>query len=355
MASHDLATIDNPSAALTDFTLIVDLSGMSADWWTANDSSDGTKGRAFKADGTTELACDWIDFDNTGETGLLRVKWSGTFASSGTQQLWIEPPLAANDSVAANGTYGSDNAYVATDEGHYPIVGDSGSPVTDRTSNGETITWSDAQITVAADKLDFDSGSGGHPGADLMSSLPLDSVAGFTIAGLFTVDDVTADRGVFYTRSHANEVSDVVVFWMDNASPDHWGAIVQCVGDDSGVVYSDATPSASTVYHLVLTYGGSNLRLYIDGVEDTAGGFPATLTGNLLTTVDGNYRWGNPDGGAKDFDGQMQHMWVKSAGVSAAWAASENAQLTDNANFYTTWTWVPAGGASIVVLRRRRM
>src|SRR6056297_96504 len=90
------ATVTNPSSALTDFTLIIDLSTLPQDWWDAVTSSDGTKGRASKGDGTTELACDWIDFDDTAETGLLRVLWSGTLASTGTQEVRIYPPLSGN-------------------------------------------------------------------------------------------------------------------------------------------------------------------------------------------------------------------------------------------------------------------
>src|SRR6056297_1214654 len=130
MADHALATVTNPTSALTDFTLIVDLSTMPASWWSAVSTSDGTRGRVYKGDGTTRLACDWIDFDDTAETGLLRVLWSGTLASTGTQELWIEPPVSGNDAVAADNTYGSDNAYDDDWEGYWPDGGGS-----DRTEN----------------------------------------------------------------------------------------------------------------------------------------------------------------------------------------------------------------------------
>src|SRR6056297_1287987 len=136
MADHALATVTNPTSALTDFTLIVDLSTMPASWWSAVSTSDGTRGRVYKGDGTTRLACDWIDFDDTAETGLLRVLWSGTLASSGTQQLWIEPPVSGNATVAADNTYGSDNAYKSSIEAYYPLQSDGN----DRTSNGHDLT-----------------------------------------------------------------------------------------------------------------------------------------------------------------------------------------------------------------------
>ena len=64
-------TIPNPTSALTNFSVMIDLANMGADWWTANGTeADGTKGRAAKDDGT-ELATDWIDFDHAAETGWV--------------------------------------------------------------------------------------------------------------------------------------------------------------------------------------------------------------------------------------------------------------------------------------------
>ena len=340
MADHALGTITNPSAALTDFTLWVDLSDMPGDWWSAVDTADGTKGRAYKGDGSTRLACDWIDFDNGGNTGWLRVLWSGTLASSGTQQLWIEPPLDSNDSVAAADTYGSDNAYASDDEGYYPIYGDSGSPVTDRTSNGEDISWSDADITVSSDVLEF---TNGHSGVDLMSGKPLDGASGFTVTGFFRPDSITLDGGIFYTDTHG--ANEPILFWFDNAATDHVAALITTGDGTTGSLYAGATADLSEHY-LSLVYDGSNVRLYIDGSEDTSGDFPDALTGTIEASGQGDYIMGNDTGFNKDYDGGMRHMRIKSAGVSAAWVSEEYAQLNDNATFWGSWTWVAAGGAT---------
>ena len=96
---YGTATISNPDGALTDFTLMIDLSRMHASWWAAVDTADGTKGRAAKSD-DTELATDWIDFNDSLETGWLRVKYTGTLSASGTQTIKIFPPVAANSSTA---------------------------------------------------------------------------------------------------------------------------------------------------------------------------------------------------------------------------------------------------------------
>ena len=59
-SGYGIATISNPDSALTDFTLMIDLSRMSASWWADAEDTDATRGRASKNDGTTELATDWI-------------------------------------------------------------------------------------------------------------------------------------------------------------------------------------------------------------------------------------------------------------------------------------------------------
>ena len=135
---YDLATITNPSGALTDFVLLVDLSRMSATFKAAWNTSANGYGRAAKADGT-ELACDWINLNHTAKTGLLRVKWTGTLASSGTQQIRIYPPSTDNAQYAHDDTYGSDNAYTNT-ICYYPLDGDA----TERSGNGHEMTISGA-------------------------------------------------------------------------------------------------------------------------------------------------------------------------------------------------------------------
>src|SRR6056297_3267170 len=173
MADHALATVTNPGSAQTDFTLIVDLADMPANWWSAVTSSDGTRGRVYKGDGSTRLAADWIDFDDTAETGLLRVLWSGTLASTGTQQLWIEPPVSGNDAVAADNTYGSDNAYDDDWEGYYPFF-----DLNDRTSNGRDLT--------AHDDAAVETGSGPYGG-----QLDVDGTDDYASGTSFSATEIT--------------------------------------------------------------------------------------------------------------------------------------------------------------------
>lgn len=118
--TYDKATLTNPSADITDFTLAIDLKRMTSEWWSAVDTADPTKGRAAKESDESELACSWIDFDSSATSGILRVKWSGKLTASGTQELRVYPPVSSNDSYAAGASYGSNNAYDANWVEYFP-------------------------------------------------------------------------------------------------------------------------------------------------------------------------------------------------------------------------------------------
>ena len=335
--TYDIATATNPSSALTDFTFIVDLSTMSAAWWAEVDTSDGTKGRASKSDGTTELACDWIDFDSTAETGFLRVKWSGSLASTGTQVIRIYPPVAANVSVAAADTYGSNNAYDAGWEGYYPVYGDSSTTLSDRTSHGEDGTLTTG-VSFSGDKLVFASS---NSGVKLMSSKPLDGGSAFTIIVTANATNVDADRGLFYTDRHAS--GEPLLLWLDNAGTDHVAAWITA-GSSTGGLYAGAVVAAETEYDIALTWSQANdvSRMYIDGIQDTTGSFPNTSTTAALNASDSaNYTIGSS---LKKFLGTMCNIQVHSVERSAAWVAEEYSQTSDNATFWGTWTWTAGTG-----------
>lgn len=120
--TYDSATFVNPTGALTDFPAPIKLSRMSAAWWAAVNTTDGTRGRAFLEDGT-ELACVWIAFDPVAKTGWLRVKIP-SWATSGSKVVRVYPPNTINAAVAAGDTYGSDNALPPHCKSFWPLTAD---------------------------------------------------------------------------------------------------------------------------------------------------------------------------------------------------------------------------------------
>lgn len=338
MADHALATITNPSSALTDFTLIVNLANMPAGWWSAVDTADGTKGRVFKGDGTTELASDWIDFDNGAETGLLRVKWSGTLASSGTQQLWIEPPKAANSSYAADDTYGSDNAY---DEYWHAYYADGG--ITDRTVNGldgsENGGVSSGGVAgVCGLATDYDGSNDYVEIADPFVEIFDD--AAHTIVAFFS-GDTRYNNHILVGYEDAGGTGDGD-YWMQIMYNNTFTRRESTYDDDINKreIYASLTLTANVWYMFggaqdpgsSLYYAIFNGSLATSGADNT-GAYDAANSVYLGANVRGEW-----------LNGKMQHVSFHTILRPNEWLAEEYSQITDNSTFWGEWTWVSAGG-----------
>jgi hypothetical protein len=341
-STYDTATLVNPGSSLTDFTLIVDLSRMSAAWWAAVDTSDGTKGRAAKDSGPTELACDWIDFDDSAETGLLRVKWSGTLASSGTQTLRIYPPQAANASVTANATYGSDNAYDSDWAAYWPLH-----DANDRTANGYDLT-AQGGVTAggSAGKLgaatDFD---GSNDRLEYTSGTPVPGYSctymcwfnGDALAGLLMLSDDTATVGSIYRRLVCSTFPQA----QERDGSTLGEARTFAITVTTGTWYMHTGQFISDVSR----YSWTNKTRSSQNTTD------ADSTGRDRFSIGGAI-WG---GGY--FNGKIQHAQIHSESRSDDWIEYEYDQVNDQATFWGTWTNTPvAAGISIpVVMHHRRM
>jgi hypothetical protein len=329
-STYDIATISNPSSALTDFTLIVDLSTMSSAWWSAVDTSDGTKGRASKGDGTTELACDWIDFDDTAETGILRVKWSGTLASTGTQQVRIYPPQAANASYAATDTYGQYNAYDSSWEVYYPLV-----DLNDRTSNQNTLTLSgDAYLA---------SGTGFY-GGDLVVDGSGDYASGANITAT-ELTIITTHRsswtywgglnGQFFRNINNNHLRlmqgsstttsdvpsiDVIDDTHRQGSTAQWNYLAGVIKDSTGFIYLNGSTLSTTYFDSTAITARTDIQVVL-GRSKFATGYATGIIGSTS---------------------------LHSTDRSESWVSQEYSQTSDNATFWGTWTNVPvSSGYSI--------
>jgi len=328
---YGTATITNPSAALTDFSLMIDLSTMHASWWTEQNDADGTKGRAYKSDGTTELPCDWIDFDGAGETGWLRVSYDGTLASSGTQTIRIYPPHSDNAAVAAGAAYGSDNAY-----NWYGYWADGG--ITDRTGNGHT-----------------GSETGGISSGDTTGPL-----------GKATTFDGTDNEIDLSTMLESSNYT--VLLWMYSDG----GTYNRLFSALSGMEIRSADPETNlnlrdlggnygeTVAFSVTTW--THVAAIVNHAVTTASirvddGTPSEDT-DTGSEGSGNDNWiiGGRDGSSGDgWAGKIQEVQVHNSILSDAWITEEYAQTDDNATFWGTWGWTAAGGGIAPIAMRYRM
>ena len=142
---------------------------------------------------------------------------------------------------------------------------------------------------------------------------PLNNAAACTVHMTVTPDSILDDGGLFYTNEHALTANSAVCLWLDNSTSDHVAVIVYGSGGNTGVDYSAYVPVAGTTFTVTLTWNGTTTRLYINGIEDTAGDFPGT---GATGTLDGDasvYHFGNDTGGGKELDGGIRNaaLWTR--------------------------------------------
>lgn len=335
--AYAVAIITNPGSALTDFPLLVDLSDMPSEWWSAVDTSTGAKGRAAKDDGTTELATDWIDFDNGAETGMVRVLWSSTLAASGTLKIRIYPPLAANSTYAANDTYGSDNAYPSTIEGYWPLSGDAN----DRTVNGLDLTENGgvaysvagpaggSALVISGDDDEYLS----------VASAPVTAFPLTLMAAVYAVTTISPDDGI-NPLALSIDKTHIVDFYVasSGATPHIYLRNGGGTGDDTAA----AAGLTSTVWgHVGARIASQTVRqAFMDGTGGTA-----SSSGNhtFPSTVDKITIGGEPEFDVWD-PANYAHCMLVSADVGADWIAHESLQVLTQASMYSGgWTWTTTG------------
>ena len=339
---YDEAVIANPGGALTNFTLLIDLSRMTADWWSAVTTSDGTKGRAAKSDGTTELACDWLEFDDGANTGFLRLKYSGVLASAGTQTAKIYPPQTGNSSYGAGDSFGSYNAYDANWKAYFPLQSD----FADRTSNGFTGT---ANGGISA---------GGVSGT-FGDATVFDGADDFISLGDTTtlVDGVTDYTLIFWINGHHTGVSSAhqQIFERRDSSGAENGAFLLSYGpwDASATnlvvttnsggswwdMLSDGEMSVSTWTHISSVANTAMLYHFFNGATDSTDTYVAAPSVASLSQVIGGF--------ANPFDGYIQDFQMHTIARSGDWVGEEYDQTVDNSTFWGAWSWnAVSGGAS---------
>jgi hypothetical protein len=332
------ATPDAAGSTLTGFSFLVDLANLPAEWWAEAANVDATRGRVFLDDGATELAVDWIDYDHTAETGLARINHD---AKASQDTVRIYPPVAANATVAASATYGSDNAYNAGWLGYWPEGGAVG---TDRTSNAHDLTPSGSPATTTGPfgtATDYTGTEYADSVAAALIALPQTydwtvmawinpDVAGTALAA-WAFDG--ADDLVYYPNDSVSGAGGLRVFWRDLG-----GAAFTI--DEAG---SDL--SGAWAHNVMVSRAADDHEAYRDAASidttaqtGTAGLFSAFRVGSFTTTT-------------QKFNGQIGDVQVHGVARSVDWIAHEYAQANDNAAFWNTWSWT-AGGVGGTTIRQ---
>jgi hypothetical protein len=331
---YDEQSVANPGSALTDFTLIIDISDLSASWKGAV-QSDGGDIRCTKGD-DTELPLDVIDWDYGGgsPTGFIRVKWSGSLSDSGTQNVRVYAGHGSAVMYDANETYGSDNAYDDDWVGYWPNGGG-----TDRTSGGH----------------DADPVSAGNPTVGGESGQ----------IGKATAYDGENDYCVVTNHADLVLTEGSIFAWISYTSNDAWqGVLDRFDSDDGGYSLSQWSTTSSPVMwaryqntgnifsyggtmgggyqHLVGTFSGTNTEVWIDNSSEDADSGSITISDPAIDAWVGRGRIGS----SAYWEDELNEVQLHSSVRSDDWIAEEYSQTNDNATFWGSWSWTELGGAA---------
>jgi hypothetical protein len=89
-------------------------------------------------------------------------------------------------------------------------------------------------------------------------------------------------------------------------------------------VYANTVPSLNRWYHLAMTYDGSHLVLYVNGVAVGERQVSGVMTYNLARS----FSFGSDNGAQKYFTGQVSHVCVFDSALTANEVASEYAMMS---------------------------
>jgi hypothetical protein len=336
-SGYDEATATNPSASLTGFTLLIDVSTLSADWKAAV-QSEGADIRVAKGD-DTELAYDLIEWAyNAGSpTGWIRALWSGTLANSGTQNVRVYAGYTGGTATAydSDETYGSDNAYDANWLGYWPAGGGS-----DRTANGYTLSPGSAGNPTAGGVVGLVGTATRYDGSnDYCTGTPTLPTQWTTMCWFYNAVDASGSFAEFAeSPGHATRDRTTGFNASSNAV---W--VYQYSGSDKNAYSGAVSPVTGTWHHAAGVYDGTNLSAYANSSPGTPVSSGNPYTGYTTPEyVSGRYQ-------SNYFAGLLDDLQLHNTGRSAAWISEEYAQSNSQATFWGTWEWT-AGGAPASIL-----
>jgi hypothetical protein len=318
------------TADLTDFPLLVDLSDMTAGFWSTVLNGGGDI-RVFKADGTTELSREVVSCDTTAQTGELWVKYTGTLSSSINTTIQIHADGVSSD-YAVTATYGRNNVWSA-----YSFVFH-GENLFDSAGNGYDLTAVGAATSGDSGKVGSAFTVGNNTGFETRSGTNSFS----------TTDAVTTQAWVKRTLdngSNDTNFQEVAVIWENAESLDglSWGVgsidYLHAVpfaftdgGNTQGTIGAAKIPVDSTWYmeHVEFDQPNNVIRLTNNGGAVTAAtGYTDNSSGGSVVLL-GLKR--SLDAGIV---GQFDEVRGKLGVLGDSWIATEYNNQSSPGTFYT--------------------
>ena len=341
---YDTITIDsaNIDEDLTDFPVYVDLSDLSAQFWSTTPTGSTTVGtdiRITNATGTVfELPRELVAASSTAQTGELHFK--AHYLSSTTDtvfRVWYNG--ATTGDYATSSTYGAHNVWTNGYRAVFHLQQDptSGSDaIIDSTSNANhgtangSMTVEDLVTAKVGGGLDLD-------GTDDFISIPDDTsldVSGTELTISAWHEYESTNTQVLFGKSDANG-SHSAPFFPYSLQMINGNNAAFLMGDATGSLFERIEDTADSVrdnvlQHYVGTYDGSDMFLYLDSVE-----LASTTRSGAVRQSAGDLRIGANGDDDENLVGLIDEVRIASTSRTAAWISAEYLNQSTTTDFYT--------------------
>lgn len=339
-------TIDNTkvSGDLTNFPVYVDLNDLPATFFD-NLQSAGQDLRVTYNDDKTEMPCEVVAVDTTGDTGELHLVFEEKLFSDHDMEFYIYYGNSGASAYANTHTYGRDNVW-----GQYSAVYHFQSDVTDSTGNysAGTERGNPAIATFGLGKgYQFD-GSG--DGLDLGHIDRIAGVGAMSISMIMQEADVSVDFMLFGQDDIGS--ADSPQSYMEDGIT---GLIWAIANVGNRVWFNPNTYLTDNTTHWIhQTFDGSQsgntnrLKQYVDGSTVTMSnqGTVEATTGANANEMNIGLR--NAGTSAFDLNGYMDELRVTSLTLTSDWIATEHDNQNSPGTFYSVGSEESTGGGTPV-------
>lgn len=295
-----------------------------------SDNGGGDIRFSSDAGGSTQLPCEVIEWDTSGETAIVWVRIPTLSTTTTTIYIWYDN--TGESQPAAGDAYGSQNVWSEGFEAVWHFhnnVNDSTSNGYDLTNSGATLTTTNAKIGYAAD---FENTQNDYMTIADASCPNLEIASDQTWQAWVRFETNNADQRL-WTKGWPKRAA-----YLGNASG-NWTVIWYPGATPSGADYvydSSFSASANTWYLFHGVYDDTNTTLKVirNGTNITTD----TGSGNLPDTNSDVLLGRRPGSTSDDFDGMFDEFRVSSVARSNDWCEVDYATMNSPATYVTAGT-----------------
>ena len=334
-------TIDNTKvsggANLTDFPVLITEDHIVSNTWSSTDDGGGDVRFSSDDAGATQLPCEVVSYDNSGETCEIWVKRTLDHDDDTIIYLWGDNTTETQP--ARDNAYGSDNVWNSNYEAVYHLE-EASSTRYDSTSNENNLTDNNT-VDSSAGKIGTDADFGGtnqYLGVSDNNTLDFaDAVlerADFTIQTFVNLDAKETNHA-FVCKGDVLD-DDAVNYLLDQSAFYGYKFVVSSsAGGSSKTPLSDSTDYSTgswVLVHGTYKHSTTTMVLYTNGTQRAT---TSTIT-KPIASNSGDLRLGCYAGNTSyTLDGKLDETRILSATLSSDWIATEYANQNAPGTFAT--------------------